>query len=161
MTRRSPRSCTMWSVSRGRNTKPEVALRSALHRLGLRFRIHDGKLPGRPDIVFPKYRAAVQVHGCFWHRHEGCRYATTPASNREFWTGKFLANAERDVRSRRALQDLGWRTAVVWECALKNGSESAVAADLRGWLKSTDLTANFPEGRLCLQPKTEPKRRSG
>lgn len=145
----------MMAGIRSRNTKPEVALRSALHRLGLRFRIHDGKLPGRPDIVFPRHRAAVQVHGCFWHRHEDCRYSTTPASNREFWTGKFLANVERDAKSRRALEDLGWRTAVVWECSLRKGGEVEVADSLRRWLESTNVSAEFPEGRTGFQARTE------
>lgn len=123
-----------------RDTKPELALRSALHRLGLRFRVHDGKLPGRPDIVFPKHRAVVQVHGCFWHRHPECRFATTPATNREFWTSKFHANIERDDRTQRALEGLGWRTAVVWECLIKDRGPAELASELQRWLV-TDIAA--------------------
>lgn len=134
----------MMAGIRGRNTKPEVALRSALHRLGLRFRIHDGSLPGRPDIVFPRYGAAVQVHGCFWHRHEGCRYTTTPATNREFWSSKFFANVERDTNSQRALHELGWRTAIVWECALRERGAAEVALELQRWLAGTSPSATIP-----------------
>ena len=92
----------MMSGIRGKNTKPELALRRALHARGFRFRLHSGKVHGRPDLVLPKHRAVVFVHGCFWHRHEGCRYATTPSTRPEFWRAKFDANVARDsaVRTR-------------------------------------------------------------
>lgn len=99
-----------------RNTKPELALRSMLHRAGFRFRLHVKDLPGKPDIVLPKYRTVIFVHGCFWHRHRGCRFATTPSSNEAFWRSKFSENVERDKRKTRALRRLGWDVLTVWEC---------------------------------------------
>jgi DNA mismatch endonuclease, patch repair protein len=101
---------------RGRNTVPEMVVRRTLHASGLRFRLHGRDLPGSPDIVLPRYRAVVFVHGCFWHRHRGCRYSTTPASNRAFWRKKFEGNVVRDIRQRRALRADGWRVFTVWEC---------------------------------------------
>ncbi|WP_211236919.1 very short patch repair endonuclease [Chitinimonas koreensis] len=98
------------------NTKPELAARQTLHSLGLRFRLHRKDLPGTPDIVLPKFRTVIFVHGCFWHRHTGCRLTTTPKSNYEFWQRKFEANIERDKRNEAQLEELGWRTLVVWEC---------------------------------------------
>lgn len=133
-----PTRSRMMAGIRAKNTKPEIALRSALHRLGLRFRIHDRALPGRPDIVFPRYRAAVQVHGCFWHRHEGCRFATTPSSNREFWQTKFEGNVQRDRTADLRLQESGWRTGVIWECAIKERGAAQIAGELAAWLRSAD-----------------------
>jgi DNA mismatch endonuclease (patch repair protein) len=101
---------------RGKDTAPERAARSLLHRMGYRFRLHVKKLPGRPDIVLPKYRTVVFVHGCFWHRHRGCRNCTTPANNRGFWVKKLGGNVTRDKLNRGALLKLGWRVVVVWEC---------------------------------------------
>lgn len=117
-----------WNMSRirGRNTKPEVKLRSLLHRAGFRFRLHDRKLPGRPDIVLPKHRAVVLVHGCFWHRHEGCSNATTPTTRREFWQAKFDGNVERDRVVEKRLVALGWRVFTVWECDLNKEPDSVV-----------------------------------
>ncbi|MDR2573998.1 MAG: DNA mismatch endonuclease Vsr [Desulfovibrio sp.] len=103
---------------RGKNTKPELLLRHALHALGLRYRLHQRDLRGCPDIVFPKYRAVIFVHGCFWHRH-GCSATTTPATRRDFWEKKFAENAERDHRNIEGLIRSGWRVLIVWECALK------------------------------------------
>lgn len=125
----------MMAGIRGKNTRPEVDLRRALHARGLRYRLHDGRLPGRPDIVFRRFGAVCFVHGCFWHRHAGCVYATTPATRPDFWQAKFDGTVARDRRNRRALLDAGWRVAVVWECALRNGDEIAVAAALHGWLR--------------------------
>ena len=107
-----------WNMSRirGRDTQPELAVRSALHRAGYRFRLHRKDLPGRPDIVLPKHRTVVFVHGCFWHRHKGCRFAYTPKSRVAFWQKKFDDNVERDRRNVRALRALGWRVVTVWEC---------------------------------------------
>jgi DNA mismatch endonuclease (patch repair protein) len=105
---------------RDRDTKPELALRSLLHRLGYRFRLHRKELPGRPDIVLPKYRSVIFVHGCFWHRHSGCRYAYTPKSRVEFWQNKFETNQVRDRSKRRELFELGWRVLVVWECETRD-----------------------------------------
>ena len=99
-----------------RDTEPERVVRSALHRRGYRFRLHGRDLPGTPDIVLPKYRTAIYVHGCFWHRHAKCRYATTPGTNREFWKRKFAANVMRDRRALRAMRRLGWIPLIIWEC---------------------------------------------
>lgn len=107
----------MMSGIRGRDTKPEIIVRSYLHRAGLRFRLH-AKLPGKPDLVLPKYRTAVFVHGCFWHRHSRCRYATTPATNTAFWLKKFEANVARDAVVRKLLRSSGWKVRVIWSCQL-------------------------------------------
>lgn len=107
------------SQIRGRDTKPEKLLRSLLHRQGFRFRKNVASLPGKPDIVLPKHRAIVLVHGCYWHRHEGCRFATTPSTNTPFWTEKFATTVARDAKKEEALRDLGWRVFVVWECDLR------------------------------------------
>ena len=101
---------------RGSNTRPEVAVRRALHKAGLRFRLHRRDLPGTPDLVFPRYRTAVFVHGCFWHRHPQCKNARLPATNAEWWRTKLRANQRRDRRQRRELLAAGWRVLVVWEC---------------------------------------------
>lgn len=108
----------MMSGIRSHDTKPELAVRSWLHRAGLRFRLHVRDLPGSPDIVLPRWGAVVFVHGCFWHRHRGCARAATPSTRRAFWTAKFRSNVERDERNRRALRRLGWRTRTIWECSL-------------------------------------------
>lgn len=102
------------------DTKPEVLVRKLLHRLGLRFRLHRKDLPGSPDIVLPKFNTVVFVHGCFWHRHPGCRYATTPKTRQDFWLPKFAANVERDSRKEAQLQELGWRVLTVWECETRD-----------------------------------------
>lgn len=125
-----------WNMSRirGRNTGPELRLRSLLHRAGFRFRLHAKTLPGRPDIVLPKYRTAIFVHGCFWHRHSGCRNATTPSTRAEFWQEKFDGNVRRDARNRADLEAAGWTVMTVWECELKTDAEEVVrrlAGELR------------------------------
>ena len=101
-----------------KDTKPEIVLRRLLHRAGFRFRLHRRDLPGRPDLVLAKYRAVVFVHGCFWHRHPGCRRASTPQTRREFWEAKFATNVARDERVSDALTADGWRVFTVWECGL-------------------------------------------
>lgn len=123
----------MMAGIRGKNTKPELLLRKALHSDGFRFRLHDKSLPGRPDLVFPRYKAAVLVHGCFWHGHEGCKYFKVPSTRREFWLTKIEGNRDRDERSRAALEAAGWRTAVVWECATRHDPVEAVAS-VEKWL---------------------------
>lgn len=129
----------MMSGIRGKNTKPELALRRALHARGFRFRLHSGKVHGRPDLVLPKHRAVVFVHGCFWHRHKGCRYATVPATRPEFWRAKFDANVARDRTVRTTLLDGGWRVATVWECALRKTDQVAASAELLStWLLSEE-----------------------
>lgn len=118
-----------WNMSRirSRDTGPERALRSMLHRAGFRFRLHDRSLPGTPDIVMKKHRAAILVHGCYWHRHEGCRNATTPSTRTDFWEAKFGATVARDERNVEALADLGWTPIVVWECDLKKRPDEVMA----------------------------------
>ncbi|MEQ6916286.1 very short patch repair endonuclease [Halomonas aquatica] len=103
-----------------KNTKPEIVIRRFLHAAGFRFRLHKKGLPGKPDLVLPKHRLAIFVHGCFWHRHRDCFYATTPHARPEFWKAKFDANVMRDERNRKELSDLGWRVLVVWECGFKH-----------------------------------------
>ncbi len=107
-----------WNMSRirGRDTGPEKIVRSVLHRMGYRFRLHRRDLPGRPDIVLPKHNAVVFVHGCFWHRHPRCPFAYKPKTRARFWSRKFAENVARDRRVRRSLLKLGWRVIVVWEC---------------------------------------------
>jgi len=105
---------------RSKDTKPEIIVRSACHAMGLRFRLHRKDLPGSPDLVFPKFRLCLFVHGCFWHRHPGCQYAYTPKTRAEFWSSKFVRNKERDLKVQEALQALGWRIEVVWECETKD-----------------------------------------
>ena len=125
-----------WNMSRirGANTKPELAVRSMLHRMGYRFRISNKTLPGRPDIVLPKYRAVIFVHGCFWHRHQGCKYAYTPKSRLDFWGQKFEGNVMRDKNNLSLLKKTGWLPIVVWECEIKNNAD-AVPGRLSGILQ--------------------------
>ena len=107
-----------WNMSRikSSNTKPETVVRSLLHGMGYRFRLHRKDLPGKPDIVLPMYRTVILVHGCYWHRHEGCKYAYNPKSQVEFWQNKFKENVKRDKRNQKELTELGWKVVVVWEC---------------------------------------------
>jgi len=125
------------------NSKPELALRRALHALGFRFRLHRADLPGRPDVTLPRFRATIFVHGCFWHRHKGCVRTTTPASRADFWLDKFERNQARDLRVRQALLESHWRVAIVWECAVRSDS-AAVAAAISRWLKSDETELEFP-----------------
>lgn len=134
----TPQRSRMMSSIRGKNTRPEVTLRSLLFAKGFRYRLHARNLPGSPDLVFPKYKAVIFVHGCFWHQHEGCRYATTPKANVEFWARKFEGNVARDARHVEELRRRGWRVAVVWECALKHTAEHA-AHDVGEWLRGEEI----------------------
>ncbi len=129
------RSALMSRV-RHHDTEPELRLRRELHALGLRFRLHRRDLPGTPDIVLPRYRAVVFVHGCFWHRHDGCRRATTPKSNVDMWLQKFAANVARDIRSQEALSAAGWRVYVVWECELSGRMTGETARHLSRQIRS-------------------------
>lgn len=143
----STRSRMMAGI-RGKDTKPELQVRRYLHSQGFRYRLHDGRLPGRPDIIMPKYKLAILVHGCFWHRHRGCRYATTPEQNREKWAEKFRQNVERDEKQVRQLIDRGWRVLVVWECGLRTPSPdlSWLAKHIRSTGKSyAEWPDNNPE----------------
>lgn len=105
---------------RSRDTQPELRVRRALHAMGYRFRLHRRDLPGRPDIVLPKYRTVVFVHGCFWHRHPGCPNAAEPKTRAEFWRRKFEANVARDAKARAELERAGWKVVVIWECETEN-----------------------------------------
>ena len=109
-----------WNMSRikGRDTKPELIVRSMLHRMGYRFRLHVKTLPGKPDIVLPKYKTVIFVHGCFWHRHKGCKYAYTPKTRRAFWQAKFQANQERHDTVAAQLRSHGFLVVTIWECAV-------------------------------------------
>lgn len=102
------------------HTLPEIRVRSAAHSLGLRFRLHRRELPGRPDLIFPRHRVALFVHGCFWHRHAGCPKASTPKSRRRFWLQKFERNVARDAENVAMLRKLGWRVATIWECETRD-----------------------------------------
>jgi DNA mismatch endonuclease (patch repair protein) len=128
-----------WNMSRIRsgNTEPERKVRSILHRLGYRFRLHRRDLPGSPDIVLPKHRLAIFVHGCFWHRH-GCSYTYTPKSRQDFWLKKFSGNTRRDRISQKALQNLAWNVAVIWECETQNGV--SLAKTLQYLIRKADST---------------------
>lgn len=111
-----------WNMSRigSKNTMPERIVRSMLHRAGFRFRLHVAGLPGRPDIVLPKWKTVIFVHGCFWHRHPGCKFAYTPKTRRDFWLSKFAKNVAHDAYVHRALEGMGWHPIVLWECELVN-----------------------------------------
>ena len=138
----------MMSRIRSADTLPELKLRKGLHALGFRFRIHVRALSGSPDIVFPRYRSAIFVHGCFWHGNEGCSYFTIPKTRPEFWTAKIMANLVRDRADVGGLTQQSWRVLVVWECAsrLKNGDKlpSAVAE----WLRGSQTSAEFSQETL-------------
>ncbi|THD37321.1 MAG: DNA mismatch endonuclease Vsr [Sphingomonas sp.] len=135
----------MMAGIRGKDTKPELLIRRALHRSGFRFRLHDSRLPGRPDLVFPKYRAVLFVHGCYWHRHQACRLTTTPATNSDFWKSKFEGNVERDARKRALLLGAGWRVGVVWECATRRSPTTDIVKSISDWLVSHDPIFSFPD----------------
>ena len=122
----------LMSRVRGKDTTPEMIVRRAAHALGFRFRLHRKDLPGRPDLVFPSRRKAVFVHGCFWHRHAGCRMASTPKTRAEFWAGKFDRNVRRDAAAVETLEQAGWRVMIVWECETRDAK--GLRARLCGFL---------------------------
>jgi DNA mismatch endonuclease, patch repair protein len=128
----------MMSGIRGTNTKPELMVRRALHVRGFRFAMTQLGLPGRPDVVLPKWRVAVFVHGCFWHRH-GCSLSKMPTSNKEFWGRKLARNQDRDLQAQIALISMGWRVAMIWECSLRGAAALArfdsVMDDLAHWIR--------------------------
>ena len=108
------------SAIKSKNTKPEIKVRKILHSMGYRFRLHSKDLPGSPDIVLPKYKTVIFVHGCFWHRHENCKYASNPKTRQEFWNKKFTENKKRDSEIQEKIKILDWRSVVIWECETKN-----------------------------------------
>lgn len=128
----------MMSGIRGKNTKPELLLRKGLHARGFRFRLHDTSLPGKPDIVFPRYKAVIFAHGCFWHGHD-CHLFKWPSTRPEFWQTKISRNRMVDERTEAALSEKGWRQAIVWECALKGRNRlllEDIIARCAKWLRS-------------------------
>lgn len=138
---------------RSSNTSPELALRRALHALGIRFRLHRKDLPGKPDIVLPRHKTVVFVHGCFWHRHAGCKVASTPKTNTAFWEEKFQRNMVRDERNTALLKGLGWKVLVVWECelgSLRKAQEAATRTACEIGLLSEDKAANYASADALL-----------
>ncbi|MBX3611534.1 MAG: DNA mismatch endonuclease Vsr [Hydrogenophaga sp.] len=135
----------MMSGIRGKNTLPELQVRKALFGMGYRFRLHRKDLPGRPDIVLPRRRIAILVHGCFWHGHANCRYARTPSTRTEFWTAKLAGNRLRDQRDLESLRVAGWRTLVVWECFLRSPQSPDLARALRDWIEGPQQTGELRE----------------
>ena len=129
MTARHATTSERMAAVRQKHTRPEMIVRRSAHRLGLRFRVQRRDLPGSPDIVFPKFRVALFVHGCFWHRHENCRRTTMPKSNRAYWSRKFIVNVARDRKKEDALRREGWTVYTIWECETLD--EPALAAHLK------------------------------
>lgn len=132
-----PARSALMSRIHGKNTKPELVVRRLAHALGYRFRLHRRDLPGSPDLVFPGRKKVVFVHGCFWHRHPGCRRATTPKTRMEFWLAKFARNVERDVRKEMELIAAGWEVLVIWECETRD--PDVLAATLRAFLEPSPI----------------------
>ena len=154
---KATRSRIMASVGQ-KDTGPEISLRSALHKRGLRYRLHDRNLPGSPDLVFPRFLAVIFVHGCYWHSH-GCYRSTVPKTRRKFWSKKFEDNKERDERKIRQLLEEGWRVLIVWECALVGKSSRSIdciADVVCAWLDSADARGEISGGtneaktRICM-----------
>nr|WP_081077575.1 DNA mismatch endonuclease Vsr [Burkholderia cepacia] len=149
----------MMSRIRGRNTKPELVVRRVLHAAGFRYRLHRRDLPGTPDLVLLKHRTAIMVHGCFWHVHKGCRFATTPASNSEFWHEKLTRNRERDRQQVEALQSLGWRVLVVWECSTKSSElRDRLQLELIQWLNGNEEFGELPAAPSDPHPSSKRSR---
>jgi DNA mismatch endonuclease (patch repair protein) len=127
----------MMSGIKSKNTKPELMLRHALHSRGFRYRLHSNRIPGHPDLILPKFRAIVFVHGCFWHQHDDCRYATIPSTRTSFWKEKFRNNKARDIVVQRTAHQQGWRIGIVWECTLRDNCKLTLVVDiLEKWLCS-------------------------
>ncbi|MEJ5123428.1 very short patch repair endonuclease [Pseudomonas sp. MYb371] len=129
---------------RGSNTTPEKIVRRMLHRHGFRYRLHQRNLPGRPDLVLSRYRVCIFVHGCFWHRHPGCRYATTPRTNDEFWRTKFDQNVARDTKNKESLLASGWRVFELWECGIR-GPETEMIWILDAIRDCNQKTVSWPD----------------
>ncbi len=118
-----------WNMSRikSKDTSPELYVRSTLHQAGFRFRLHVKEMPGKPDIVLPKYKTVIFVHGCFWHRHPGCSRSTTPSSNTDYWKTKFERNVERDKKEKEKLHNEGWNVVIIWECEVKEKTKETIS----------------------------------
>ena len=148
------RSAVMRRV-KGRDTAPELKVRRMLRAAGIGYRLGGCGLPGRPDVVMKGRKVALFVHGCFWHRHEGCRYTTTPKANSEFWKQKFQGNVDRDARHAAVLRDLGWRVAVVWECSLKQSIDHT-AQIVEEWLHGNEACLIVGSSSLPQAAESEP-----
>jgi len=135
----------MMSGIRGKNTKPEIIVRKMLHATGFRFRLHRTDLPGAPDILLPRRRVAIFVHGCFWHMHEGCKYAKLPSSNERFWREKLARNAERDSQAIFRLAAAGWRVLTIWECSTREREAlDELAERTQKWILGVDQAGQIP-----------------
>lgn len=135
----------MMAGIRATDTVPELVVRRFLHSRGFRYRLHRADLPGKPDIVLPKYRAVVMVHGCYWHRHHGCKLAYNPKTRQEFWESKFNSNVKRDARNREQLLESGWRVMTIWECLLRDNSLRDEGLEyLAYWLRSKQRLGEIP-----------------
>lgn len=137
----------MMSGIRGKNTSPELLIRKALHSRGFRYRIHPSELPGKPDLLLPKFNAAIFIHGCFWHGHD-CRYFKTPKTRTEFWLNKIESNKVRDQKQIKALSSLGWRVLVVWECAIrkmKSNNNTVLIELISEWILSDSTNQTIAE----------------
>lgn len=138
----------MMSRIGARNTKPEMVVRQGLHALGFRYRIHARDLPGSPDLVLPKYKSVILIHGCFWHAHNGCRNFRVPKSNTAFWKEKLARNTERDARQVKELEDAGWRVLIVWECATRDFSTKKLVETIAAWLHREVQMVQIPHKQL-------------
>lgn len=156
MVTKEVRSRMMASI-RGRNTTPELQVRKMIHRLGFRFRLHSKDLPGKPDVVLPKHNLAIFIHGCFWHKHEHCRFAVMPKTNSAFWSKKLNGNVVRDRAAIEQLHILGWRTLIIWECTLKSkGQLDKLPKRLARFIPSKQGRAQIPRKpreRLTCAPR--------
>lgn len=140
----------MMSGIKGKNSRPEMLVRKTLFAMGLRFRLHPRDLPGTPDVAMRGRKIAIFVHGCFWHAHQGCKYAKTPATRTEFWTTKLQGNVDRDRRAADALAEMGWRVLIVWECSTRDPvAAKGLAEALRAWIDSGEATGDISAHSLA------------
>ena len=136
----------MMSGIRGKNTRPEIIVRKALFSMGYRFRLHRKDLPGKPDIVLPKKNTAIFINGCFWHAHEGCRYAKLPETRKEFWRERLLRNKVRDAQSRKELKNSGWRVLTIWECFIRSSEKiGMMKPELESWIEGSRTEGNLED----------------
>ena len=136
-----------WNMSRirSKDTRPEKTVRSLLHSLGYRFRIHNKNLPGKPDIVLPKYNALIFIHGCYWHQHKNCKYASKPKTNKDYWTKKLKANVSRDREVLQKLKLTDWKVLIVWECSLKKKETIELTLNkISHWIMSNNKFDEIP-----------------
>lgn len=148
---RAKRSWNMSRIKSG-NTKPEKVVRSLLHAMGYRFRLHRKDLPGKPDVVLPKYKTVIFIHGCFWHRHDGCKNATMPKTNTEFWENKLSQNIDRDRKKQLNLERLGWKVIVIWECETE-GFPKELATKLQRQISYPDIEGTYEDLLMVAEKK--------